>query len=177
MTDTTDGPLVQLRPYSESDLDLLRRANTPELMNQMGGVETDEQVVARHERYLRLQREGAAHQFRIVIPGHPEGVGMTGYWHRDDGDARVLEGGWSVEAPYRGRGIAAAAVVAMLEFAAAAGETLPLHAYPRVDNAASNGMCRRAGFTLLGELHVEIAPGVVLRTNDWVFELGAGGSA
>ena len=164
---------VELRPYSDGDLDLLRRANTPELMDQMGGVESDQQVVARHERYLRLQGEGTAHQFCIVIPGHPEGVGMTGYWHRDEGGEHVLEGGWSVEAEYRGRGIAPAAVVAMLDWARAAGETLPLHAYPRVDNPASNAVCRKAGFTLLGELDFEVTPGVVLHTNDWVYDLGA----
>ncbi len=46
---------------------------------------------------------------------------------------------------YRGRGIAPAAVVAMLDIARAAGETLPVHAYPRVDNPASNAVCRKAG--------------------------------
>ncbi len=168
---------VGLRPYSDDDLALLRRANTPELMDQMGGVETDEQVIARHERYLRLQREGAAHQFCIVIPDHPEGVGMTGYWHRDEGGEHVLECGWTVEAEYRGRGIASAAVVAMLERARASGERLPLHAYPRVDNPASNAVCRKAGFTLLRELDFEISPGVVLHTNDWVHRLGTVDSA
>ena len=66
---------VELRPWSAGDLDLLRRANTPELMDQLGGVETDDQVVARHERYLRLRRDGTGCQFRIMIPEHPEGVG------------------------------------------------------------------------------------------------------
>ena len=59
---------VTLHPWSPDDLDLLRRANTPELMDQLGGPETDDQVIARHERYLRLQREGTGHQFRIEIP-------------------------------------------------------------------------------------------------------------
>ena len=89
---------VTLRPWSADDLDLLRRANTPELMDQLGGVETDEQVMARHGRYLRLRIEGTGHQFRIAIPGHPEGVGIVGYWQREhDGDL-ALEAGWSVEA-------------------------------------------------------------------------------
>ncbi|MFD4421177.1 GNAT family N-acetyltransferase [Agromyces sp. NPDC058484] len=162
---------VELRPWSADDLDLLRRANTPELMDQLGGIETDAQVVARHERYLRLQREGTGFQFRIVIAGHPEGVGIVGYWHRDEGGQATLEAGWSVEAAYRGRGIAPAAVVAMLEQVRAAGETLPVHAYPRVDNPASNAVCRKAGFTLLGEVDFEVAPGRVLHTNDWVARL------
>ncbi len=139
-------------------------------MDQLGGVENDEQVVARHERYLRLQREGTAFQFRVVIPGHPEGVGMVGYWHRDEDGEPALEAGWSVEKQYRGRGIAPAAVTAMLALAHAAGETLPLHAYPRVDNPASNAVCRKAGFTLLGERDFEVTPGRILHTNDWVID-------
>ena len=163
---------VELHPWSAGDLDLLRRANTHELMDQLGGVESDEQVIARHERYLRLWREGTGFQFRIVIPGHPEGVGIVGYWHRDENGERALEAGWSVEAEYRGRGIAPAAVVAMLDIARAAGETLPMHAYPRVDNPASNAVCRKAGFTLLREADFEVTPGNTLHTNDWVVELG-----
>lgn len=162
---------VELHPWSADDLDLLRRANTPELMDQLGGVETDEQVIARHGRYLRLHADGTGQQFRITIPGHPEGVGIVGYWQHDVDGEPALEAGWSVEAEYRGRGIAPAAVLAMLDQARAAGETLPVHAYPRVDNPASNAVCRKAGFTLRREAEFEVAPGNVLHTNDWVVEL------
>ena len=162
---------VSLRPWADDDLDLLRRANTHELMDQLGGPETDEQVQARHERYLRLWREGTARQFAIVIPGHPEGVGIVGYWRREWRGEQVLESGWSVEDQYRGQGIAPAAVRAMLDYARAHGETLPVHAYPRVDNPASNAVCRKAGFVLLGEEDFEATPGHVLHTNDWVVDL------
>ena len=162
---------VILRAYSIDDLDLLRRANTPELMDQLGGPETDEQVIARHERYLNLARDGAGRQFRIVIPGHPEGVGIVGYWHHEWRGEPALESGWSVEAEFRGQGIAPAAARALLDEARAAGETLPVHAYPRGDNAASNAVCRKAGFRLLGPLDFEVTPGRVLQTNDWVAEL------
>jgi RimJ/RimL family protein N-acetyltransferase len=140
-------------------------------MDQLGGLENDEQVQARHERYLRLAREGAGQQFRIVIPEHPEGVGVVGYWHHDWHGEQALESGWSVEAEYRGHGIAPAAVIAMLDHARAAGETLTVHAYPRVDNPASNAVCRKAGFRLLGEEAFEVKPGLVLHTNDWVVDL------
>jgi len=164
---------VELLLLTSDDLDLVRRANTPELMDQLGGPETDDQVIARHERYLRLQREGAAHQYRIVIPGHPEGVGIVGYWQHEHAGEAALESGWSVEAEYRGQGIAPAAVRTMLDLARAAGETLRVHAYPRVDNVPSNVVCRKAGFTLLGPLEFEVEPGLVLHTNDWVYDLSA----
>lgn len=162
---------VTLQPYSVDDLDLLRRANTPELMDQLGGPETDEQVIARHERYLNLARDGAGRQLRIIIPGHPEGVGIVGYWRHERRGEPALESGWSVESEYRGQGIAPAAARALLDAARAAGETLPVHAYPRVDNLASNAVCRKAGFRLLGPLEFEVAPGRILQTNDWVAEL------
>lgn len=162
---------VSLHPWSEDDLDLLRRANTPELMDQLGGPETDDEVRARHERYLRLAREGTAHQFRIALPEHPEGVGVAGYWQREWRGEQVLEAGWSVEAPYRGRGIAPAAVRAMLAVIREHGEDRQVHAFPRVDNPASNAVCRKAGFRLLGEADFEVANGRVLHTNDWVVDL------
>ena len=96
---------------------------------------------------------------------------MVGYWHHDWHGEQALESGWSVEAEYRGQGIAPAAVIAMLDTARAAGETVPVHAYPRVDNAASNAVCRKAGFPLLGEEDFEVKPGLVLHTNDWVVDL------
>ncbi|GAA1847400.1 GNAT family N-acetyltransferase [Agromyces salentinus] len=164
---------VTLVPWSADDLDLLRRANTPELMDQMGGPETDEQVIARHEKYQRLWREGTGFQFRIVIPGHPEGVGIVGYWELAHGDEPAFESGWSVEAEYRGLGIAPAAVLAMFAAVRARGDVRPVHAYPRVDNPASNAVCRKAGFTLLGPVEFEVTPGRVLHTNDWVHDLSA----
>jgi len=98
-------------------------------------------------------------------------VGIVGYWDREEEGERVLEAGWSVEEDYRGRGIAPAAVIAMLDWARANGDTLPVHAYPRVDNPASNAVCRKAGFALVREADFELTPGNVHRLNDWVVEL------
>ncbi|MFE7403490.1 GNAT family N-acetyltransferase, partial [Streptomyces sp. NPDC057557] len=46
-----------------------------------------------------------------------------------------------------------------------------LHAYPSVDNGASNAVCRKAGFTLIGTCDFEYPPGNVLLTNDWQLDL------
>jgi RimJ/RimL family protein N-acetyltransferase len=46
-----------------------------------------------------------------------------------------------------------------------------LHAYPAVDHPASNAVCRKAGFTLLGETDFEYPPGNIMRCNDWQLEL------
>ena len=86
-------------------------------MTYLGGPETEEKLLTRHERYLRLGREGEAHMFRIVTPEHPEGVGVIGYWNAVHADTAVYETGWSVESAYQGHGIGTRALVAVLEHA------------------------------------------------------------
>ena len=48
-----------------------------------------------------------------------------------------------------------------------------LHAFPSVDNAPSNAICRKLGFTLLGECDFEYPPGNRMRCNDWRLDLRA----
>ena len=52
-----------------------------------------------------------------------------------------------------------------------------MHAFPAVDNLASNAMCRKLGFTLLEEYEVEFPPGNLLRCNDWQLDLFAAPAA
>ncbi len=42
-----------------------------------------------------------------------------------------------------------------------------LHAFPSVDNAPSNALCRTLGFELLGEVEVDYPKGHLMRSNDW----------
>jgi RimJ/RimL family protein N-acetyltransferase len=42
-----------------------------------------------------------------------------------------------------------------------------------VDNAASNALCRKLGFVLVGETDVEYPPGHMMRCNDWRIDLTA----
>jgi RimJ/RimL family protein N-acetyltransferase len=46
-----------------------------------------------------------------------------------------------------------------------------IHAYPNVDNAPSNAICRKAGFTLLGPAEFEYPKGHWMTCNDWALEL------
>jgi RimJ/RimL family protein N-acetyltransferase len=46
-----------------------------------------------------------------------------------------------------------------------------VHAFPSVDNPASNALCRRLGFELLGDDEFEFPPGSFMRCNDWRFDL------
>jgi RimJ/RimL family protein N-acetyltransferase len=46
-----------------------------------------------------------------------------------------------------------------------------VHAFPSVENAASNAICRKAGFSLLREHDFEYPKGHPMRCNDWRFDL------
>lgn len=163
---------IELRPWADDDLATLQRSNTAEMTEYLGGPESAEALVARHERYLRLGREGAAHLFRIVTTAHPEGIGSIGYWRREFHGEAVLECGWAVETAHQGRGYATVALLALIAAARAAGETGQLWAYPHVVNEASNAICRKAGFRLDGQEEFEYPPGHWERSNCWVLELG-----
>jgi len=42
-----------------------------------------------------------------------------------------------------------------------------MHAFPSVDNPASNAICRKLSFTLLEECQFEYPVGNMLTVNDW----------
>ncbi|MEU8506208.1 GNAT family N-acetyltransferase [Streptomyces brevispora] len=171
----TTASSVRIDPWSDSDLELLRRANAPELMDHLGGPESEEQLINRHGRYAALSadRTGRGRMFRIALTGEDEAVGAIGFWERTWQGQEVYETGWAVLAGFQGRGIASAATaaVAVAEQARAEHKRRYLHAYPSVANGASNGVCRKTGFTLLGECEVEYPPGHPLLTNDWRLDL------
>ncbi|MFF2328803.1 MULTISPECIES: GNAT family N-acetyltransferase [unclassified Streptomyces] len=169
----TAASSVRLEPWSDADLELLRRANAPELMNHLGGPETEEQLVTRHERYVAMSadREGGGRMFRIALADGDTAVGTIGFWQRTWRGQEVYETGWAVLPGYQGRGIATAATTAVAEQARAEHKHRYLHAYPSMDNSASNAVCRKAGFTLIGVCDFEYPPGHALLTNNWRLDL------
>ncbi len=156
-----DSADVRIEPWADGDLDLLRRANTPEMWRYLGGPETEEKVLDRHRRYLA----GAGNMFRVELAGEP--VGIVGYWEREWQGDDVYETGWHVLPEFQGRGIATAAVSAVIAEAAAQGKHQHVHAYPSVANAASNAIPRKLGFELVGAYDFEYPPGHMMRCNDW----------
>jgi RimJ/RimL family protein N-acetyltransferase len=156
---------IQLEPWADEDLDLLRRLNTPEIWAHLGGPETEEKVIKRHARYLDLGAPGSGRMFTVVLEGVT--VGAIGFWEREWQDETVYETGWNVLPEFQGRGMASAAAKAIIAQAAAEQRHRWLHAYPSVDNLASNAICRKAGFTLVGEYDFEFPKGSFMRCNDW----------
>lgn len=161
---------VRIARWQADDLELLRRLNVPEVRDHTGGPETDEQVVARHERYVRGHGPRSGRMFTVVLPDGRK-VGSVGYWERVWHDVPVYELGWAILPDHQGRGLATAATLAALADACARGRHRWAHAYPSVGNAASNAVCRKAGFTLLGPTDFEYPPGRLMRSNDWRLDL------
>lgn len=165
---------VRLEAWSEEDAGLLRALNAPELMEHLGGPETEEQLVGRHRRYVALSADdtGAGRMFRIRLLPEDVVVGSIGFWAQTWDGEPVYETGWTVLPGFQGRGVATAATRAVAAEARAAGLRRHLHAFPSADNAASNAVCRKAGFELLGERAFEYPPGHPMTCNDWRLDLG-----
>jgi RimJ/RimL family protein N-acetyltransferase len=162
---------LRLEPWDDRGPELERRANIPEMTTYLGGPESEESILARHRRILDTVESGAGRMFLIMIPGETDPVGSVGYWDKEWQGATVYEMGWKVLSTFQGRGLAVAGTVAAIGLAAAEGRHPWAHAYPRVDNAPSNAVCRKAGFTLLGESDFEYPKGNPIRCNDWRYDL------
>jgi RimJ/RimL family protein N-acetyltransferase len=139
------------------------------MMVHLGGPESAEKIAERQARY---EQPGSG-QFKIVLGATGERVGWVGYWERAWREYEVYEIGWSVLPEFRGRGIAGRATAQAIAIASAEKAGRYLHAFPSVDNAPSNAICRKCGFALLGEVEFEYPPGSHMLCNDWRFDLVA----
>jgi RimJ/RimL family protein N-acetyltransferase len=168
---------VRIEPWGEGDLPLLVKLNDPEMTKHVGGPESPEKLADRQSRY-----EADSRQCKVVV--QTEGVGWVGYWMRTWRDRHVWEIGWAVIPSFQGRGIAGSATAQLIDRARAEQQHRFVHAFPRVENAPSNAICGKLGFTLLGEIDFEAREGGTVRCNDWRLDLlahkrvetGTGGS-
>ncbi len=159
---------VRIEPWGSGDGALVRRlTGDPAMMEHLGGPESDERIADRERRYA----EPGSGMFRIVDVATGQAVGSVGSWERTWRDEQVLEAGWAVLPAFQGRGIAAAATAQLIEVARAQGRRRFLHAFPSVEHGASNAVCRKLGFTLLGACELEYPPGSMMRCNDWRLDL------
>jgi RimJ/RimL family protein N-acetyltransferase len=163
---------IRLREWEAGDLPLLQaELGDPVTTKYLGGPETREQLTARHIRYLALEGNGTGHMLVILAGLEEVAVGSVGYWDSLWHEEPIYEMGWGVLPAFQGRGIATGATTLALAHAGAEGKHRFVHAFPSIDNAASNAICRKAGFTLLEEGDFEYPKGHWMRCNDWVFDL------
>jgi len=162
---------VRLRPYGDGDLDLLRRVlGEPDMTVYLGGPESPQAIEARHRRYASADPETNG-LFVIVSGPVPEPVGWVGFWQAQWHDDPVWECGWNVVPESQGRGVATAAASQMIAAVRERRRHRYLLAFPNVDNAASNALCRTLGFELLGDEEFEFPKGHLMRCNAWRLDL------
>lgn len=110
--------------------------------------------------------------FFVVVTDDGDDAGTVCVWTHDQGGRPIAEIGWMTAPEFQGRGLATEAVRAVLDRAHAEGRWGRIHAYPAVTNAPSNAICRKTGFTLVGQRDIEYA-GRTLRCREWVFDVPA----
>jgi RimJ/RimL family protein N-acetyltransferase len=170
MTNPDKAP-VTIRLWQPYDLDLeLRMMGDPRMTVHLGGPEAEERMRKRHERFLKMNAaEGEGRMFVIELGG--EAAGSVGFWDREEIGEMVWEFGWSVLPEFQGQGVATAGTAMAIEEARKSGKHRFAHAYPSVDNSASNAICKRLGFVNVGQEEYEYPPGSMMRCNIWQLDL------
>lgn len=140
------------------------------MTRHLNGVETEEQLIERNERYLRLGEAGQARNFVIEDPQHRV-LGSIGAWHVEWHGQPAWETGWFVVPDAQGRGVASGALALLIsELRQHRDGRRYLTAYPSTTNPGSNGVCRRGGFELIGTTSGSFR-GAQLIMNEWAFDL------
>lgn len=163
---------MKLIPYVDqpADLELTRALETdPEVMRELGGPIPDEDIAAIHDRRAKTVVAGDW-WLKIVPGGDAAAIGTIGIWPHDVKGADEHEIGWMVLPAFQGRGIASEALRMILEWARAEPRFQRIHAYPATANPASNALCRKNDFELIGEVDVDYA-GRPLHCYHWALPL------
>jgi RimJ/RimL family protein N-acetyltransferase len=167
-----------LRNVELGDVDAyVRMRCDPAMTAELGGPQPRDGIEDKVRRDAGEAAAGTA-WIKMIVPDQdrPEVVaGSVALWSHDEGQAggpRISEIGWMVLPEFQGRGLAKRAVAALLEMARDQDRWGLVHAFPKVTNGPSNGICRALGFRLAGEQDLLYA-GQVMRTNHWVIDPGA----
>jgi RimJ/RimL family protein N-acetyltransferase len=172
--DLPGGLRLRLRSWTAGDLGLMASLNTPLMTDHLGGPESEEKIRGRLRSYITepgdgREAEGAMYVIEVTNGGltDPASVGSIGFWPLRWAGQNICETGWAVLPAYQGLGIASAAAALVIARAQAAGLAPTLHAFPAVDHPASNAVCRKSGFTLVGPAEFEYPKGHLMQVNDW----------
>jgi RimJ/RimL family protein N-acetyltransferase len=142
------------------------------MMTHLGGPWAKDLMPAKLQRDVESIQRGTAWIFKVLpIDQSAEAVGTVCIWeHLMDGE-KISEIGWTVLPAFQQQGWATRAVAAILDRAKSDGRWGDrIHAYPGFANTASNAICRKLGFELVEESHLEWN-GRTLHCNHWVVEL------
>jgi RimJ/RimL family protein N-acetyltransferase len=165
-------PGVTLRDITLEDMPLYEALVTDRtVMAELGGPLPREGVEPKVRSLVEDVQAGRIWYFTVVPDDVGEPVGTICVWAHDFRGEQINEIGWMLLPAYQGRGLASEALRQTLERARSERRWDVIHAFPGVTNGPSNGLCRKFGFSKLGEFAVEYQ-GRPLRVNHWVIDLG-----
>lgn len=163
---------MRLRNVTVDDLDLyLGTLGDEKVMAELGGPLSPERIAEKLRRDVELAATDEAWIF-TVIPAETAGraVGNVCVWNSEHNGEPIVEMGWMLLKEFHGRGYGSEAVHLTLLRAKAENRWGVIHAFPGVTNSASNAVCRKNGFELIGQSDGEYN-GHFIRANHWRVDL------
>ena len=156
---------MRLIDYTDADLPLSIEIETdPIVMAELGGPRPVEAIERVHPQ--RVVTDPAGGIWQKIVTDEGEDAGQIGVWRSEHGGEEIWEVGWMLLARFHGRGLGSEALSALLERMRTAGTYDVVHAFPGITNGPSNGLCRKFGFELLGELELDFR-GEPFVANHW----------
>jgi hypothetical protein len=157
-----DTENLRLLPWPQADASLLRDT----LADTGGGLESESEILVRHDRYLRGWADGDAFFYVVELDG--VSVGSIGYWYGCSRGVVAYEAAWSI-AP-QAREVTARSVRLLLEEAASFPVPRFVHAFVPADDADDSAVCAAVGFDRIDLVEQGEPPSVYA---DWAFDLAA----
>jgi RimJ/RimL family protein N-acetyltransferase len=163
---------MELQTITPDDLPLYESFYCdPRMMAHLGGPWSRERMPQKLLRDVETVLSGRAWVFKVIPEGGAgRAAGTVSVWENSWRGEAVNELGWMILPQFQGRGLATRAVRAVLDKALSERRWDVVHAFPSVTNPPSNALCRKTGFSLVGECDLEW-DGRVLRCNHWRLDL------
>ena len=162
---------MELRDYCHDDIWLTESLECdPDVMRDLGGPTPKEKIQQIHTRRLSSVLAKTVMYFTIVPNPDGNPVGTIGIWESDWEGSKIKEMGWMILPTFQGRGLATAAGRLILDRARTEQNISEVHAFPAAGNGASNIICRKLGFSFLGEVKVAYN-GPPQLSNHWKVDL------
>jgi RimJ/RimL family protein N-acetyltransferase len=162
---------MELRNLEIDDLPLYEAIHCdPRMMEHLGGPLPREGLAEKLRRDVASVEAGDTWVLKIVPDEVGTAAGTVAVWDHEVKGEMVTEIGWMVLPAFQGQGLGSEAVRAVLRRAQSEGRWTVIHAYPPVANAASNAMCRKMGFSNIGETDFTFRDRI-LRCNHWQIDL------
>ncbi|HEX2025721.1 MAG TPA: GNAT family N-acetyltransferase [Actinomycetota bacterium] len=156
-----------LRPITNDDLPLYEELLVdPATMAELGGPISRDGLAEKLRGIVEDVEARRTWYFVILPDDEAEPAGTVCVWSHDWNGQEISEIGWMVLPRFQGRGLATRAVRTVLRRAGGEARWDVIHAFPAVTNAPSNAICRKTGFSLVGQADIDYA-GRVLRCNHW----------